>query len=584
MTVSAACLAFTGGFGSADAAPDVSVDAATFLSQAAMAGFNIALAVQSCAQDSDSTLGGFIAITLTDPITAMKSTTKVNEECGVGGSSNNADTADALASVIQIINQPYQALGLDANPLRNILMLGGLIARIKELKEERENALLEAEAINKEFQRLQDAIGVEKHRQALAAEVKELQQFGERNPEFKGEVDDAVAQIARIADGGDPEKFDPGVIVVDFVQHANSAKIAAEQVREAEQRHSDLQSAIERNQNKIDNINAGTDELSVEINQLEARLSVTGLSAATPFAPLSVGANSLSFGFSMQQMHAFAAAKRVPAGSDGAGLFDDQSSIDRRWDVFVSGNLIGFDDGNDRDGVVGSITGGAGYLIRDTVAAGAFLSYKGGNVSSNSANAQLTSNFIGGGLFINALLGGRLMLDGLVSYDHGWNDISIAGATGDFSIDAFTVAGSLSRRSYLSQFTWVAPKLTASYSIYDRSGYTDSTGTAVAGSDLQQGRLSAGPEIGHTIFYKGGRLRQIDLEGRAAIVWDFVNQGDFQLAGGALVKSADFGGSIGGSISALFDNGMRAGASFDVLGQNNNFWSYSGTVSLKIPF
>lgn len=264
----------------------------------------------------------------------------------------------------------------------------------------------------------------------------------------------------------------------------------------------------------------------------------------------------------------------------------DQTEKSRQspWNFWLQGSLTVFDDNQaaDRDGQYLQLIGGTSYRINERYTVGGLLTYNNGNVNSNALSSGLNSNFVGAGLFARANILEGIQLDTLLNYQHGWNDITIAGASGDFGSDSINVAASLSKRFYFRPDWWLEPNAGISYSNVHRSTYTDSAGTTVSGSNVEQGRFTFGPKIGHIFAPTSGALSQGEVFVGLNGVVDFLSNGDSSVGNGLVASYPGSGIQVSGGLNLTFDNGWNASASGSYMSVGT-LDSYTTSVKLTIP-
>ena len=289
--------------------------------------------------------------------------------------------------------------------------------------------------------------------------------------------------------------------------------------------------------------------------------------------------DSFQFSFDLKSMMAKPNANDA-SGFDGMG--NGEAAYHGPWNGWVSGRYIDFDDddvGADRDGHQWSVVSGISYLSAGGASFGAFARVREGEVDSNALNAKLDSDFYGGGAFVSAPLAGGVNLTGAALYETGDNDISIQGATGSFDSDQWTLEGRIDKRIVRGRY-WIVPALGLLYTNVDRDSYTDSTGAFVAGSELELGRFTYGPKIGTTIQRQNAQVKPFM---RINGVWDFVNEGDYLVAGGAVISDASTAINLGGGVEVAFLGGMVLSVGGDWYGFEDDLDSWSVTGAAALP-
>ncbi len=254
------------------------------------------------------------------------------------------------------------------------------------------------------------------------------------------------------------------------------------------------------------------------------------------------------------------------------------------FDVWFAGDVTTFDDDQaaDRDGTIVTLKGGVTHRLTDRLQVGGNLTYKSGDVKSNTLNSDLDSDFLGFGLFSRFNLYQGLFLDTAFNYEHGWNDISIGAATGDFDSDAVSLGARLHKRFALPGGWWIGPNLSLTWSQIDREAYTDSTGTRVPGGTTEQTRLTLGPQAGYFFRPEDSRIVMGEVTARLDGVFDLDSNGDAAVGGGVVAKDPDDGVRLEAGLNLLFDNGMTGSAGLSYTGLDS-LDSYSATLGLTVP-
>lgn len=288
------------------------------------------------------------------------------------------------------------------------------------------------------------------------------------------------------------------------------------------------------------------------------------------------------FNFSIDMNSLIANARREEAIRLGRADYKGEDYVPPSpWNFWTSGRYVDFDDGTtgaDRDGHLWWLTSGVSYQLSQTTTIGAFSRVRQGEVDSVSLNANLDSDFYGGGAFIAATSGSGMRLLAGALYEMGDNDINITGAAGSFDTDQVTLEARLDQRFAVGDH-WIEPAVKVLYAHMSRDSYTDSTGTVVPGSDLDLGRVTFGPTIG-TTWQSGSTL--IKPFARINGVWDFENEGDFTLSTGTVVSSADTAINLGGGVEVALTNGVAIKLAGDWYNFDSDFdaWSVTGGVGM----
>jgi len=233
----------------------------------------------------------------------------------------------------------------------------------------------------------------------------------------------------------------------------------------------------------------------------------------------------------------------------------------------------------DRDGHLWWMTLGTSYALSDDTKIGAFGRYREGEVGSTALQADLKSQFIGGGLF--AIFGlpmdSRLLMSGL--YEHGDSDITIAGDQGDFDSDQWTFEARADKRFELNQY-WIEPRVNLLYTNQDNDSFIDSAGNAIQGQELELGRLTYGPTLGMTLQDNGQLIATISPQAHIRGIWDFQNDGSFTTSTGAVYSTSETGLNLGGGLDIVLANGLllTAGGDWFTYDTELQGWSLRGGI------
>lgn len=306
-----------------------------------------------------------------------------------------------------------------------------------------------------------------------------------------------------------------------------------------------------------------------------ARIKPAG-NPASPLAASRLGADGGHVKIDVDEM---VRASVSPAG-------DENGSAARRtpYDVWLATTIEFFDDDQraDRDGTLFSLTAGVARKVSRDITVGGQLTYKNGNVESNTLNAELDSDFFGGSLFARLHLGRGVLLDAAAAYEHGWHDLAVAGTTGDFDTDSLALGGRLSKRYAVSRDWWIEPNLGLTYSHIGRNGFTDSTGTRNSSGNIERTRFVAGPKVGYVFKPAEGPI----LGGQVTLsingVFDLTSNNNETVATGLVAKDPTSGVQVSSGVNLLMLNGMTAQAGISYTGLES-LDSYNATLGLTIP-
>lgn len=341
-------------------------------------------------------------------------------------------------------------------------------------------------------------------------------------------------------------------------------------------------------------------DLQVEINTKKNELNrlLGGEQANSKYRPAGT-----TFGPSEQTELAYRKATKTPVNSaltpllsqsntqgfllDLDALFrGDQSDGSTRspWDFWLQGSLTVFDDNQaaDRDGQFLQFIGGTSYRVNPRLTVGGLVTYNNGSTTSNALASSLSSNFLGAGLFARVDVYEGVLLDTVINYQHGWNEVTISGASGEFGSDSIDIAAGLSRRYYFQPDWWLEPNASLSYSNIRRSAYTNSSGAAIASSNVEQGRFTFGPKIGHIFAPASGPLTQGEVFVGLNGIVDFISNGDSAVGNGLVANDPGSGVQVSGGLNMTFDNGWDASASGTYMSVGT-LDSFTASINLRIP-
>jgi outer membrane autotransporter protein len=294
--------------------------------------------------------------------------------------------------------------------------------------------------------------------------------------------------------------------------------------------------------------------------------------------------NGFNFSMNLQQMAVN--AKRKEAEQDSklgihrSGSKDGSYQPQSRWVSSLSGRYVEFDDDEvnaDRDGSLWYVTSALGYRVSDRTTAGVFTRYRDGEVDSTALASSLDSELWGGGVYLATASGGGLRFVGAALFEHGENDITISGATGDFDSETITLEATLDKRISRGR-TWIEPQVSLLYHKSDNDDFTDSAGNFVIGDTNVLGRVSFGPRIGTSL---GGNGRaQIKPFAKINGVWDFEREDTVTASTGGLLKTGEHAISLGGGVDITLVNGLALRIAGDWFTYDTELegWSISGGI------
>ncbi len=270
-------------------------------------------------------------------------------------------------------------------------------------------------------------------------------------------------------------------------------------------------------------------------------------------------------------------------GYGASGSKDAPYQSRSRFNTWVKGEYVDFDDDEanaDRDGHLWVVTSGIAMQVGAQTTIGVLSRYRDGEADSNALNAELDSEFYGGGAFLTTTLGGGLKVALAGLYETGDNDIRIGTATGSFDSEHVTLEGRIDKRFERGTF-WIEPGVGIRYIDTDQDNYTDSAGTLVTNQDLTLGRLTYGPTVGTTIVRGNATLKPFaKING----VWDFENDGTFATSTAGTFTSGDNAINLGGGIEIAYASGMvlKVEGNWYTFDSDLEAWSISGGIGAPL--
>jgi hypothetical protein len=241
-----------------------------------------------------------------------------------------------------------------------------------------------------------------------------------------------------------------------------------------------------------------------------------------------------------------------------------------KWNVWGEGRFVGAWDSlaqtNSR-GLIGS--GGVDYKFTPWLALGVSIGVETFETKFGSQGVRLGSL----GVTVMPYAGFRLsdnlfasVFVGLTPIGYNSNPQPTSGAS--FNALRLLVGGALFGNWQFGDWR-VRPTLSGTYGSETQYGYTDSQGTVVGGQVVSYGRLSAGPEIGYTIW-SADKSWSVEPYVLARANLDFASSNSTVLQGQSVVlRPGTLGsGSAGLGVDARFSNGFyfRVQGSYDSIG------------------
>jgi hypothetical protein len=270
------------------------------------------------------------------------------------------------------------------------------------------------------------------------------------------------------------------------------------------------------------------------------------------------------------------------SGRDLAGFCaaDACDPIDRRWNVWLEGRVLGATDSGAQTNAFGA-NGLAGfdYKVLPWLTSGLSVGVE--SYRTNFGSTGIRSNSTG--VSVAPYLGARLADNIFAAAFAGLSSLTYSNnpspsSTANFTALRFYFGGSLT--GVWRDGPWrFQPTLQGAYGNETQYGYTDSVGTSVPAQTISYGRVAAGPEFGYTIRRdQVGATVEPFVSVRGAL--DFATN-TIGVFGGtpAVVRSGTLGsGSLGLGFNLSFDSGFYARllAGYDSIGVSGlDLWTGS---------
>lgn len=412
-------------------------------------------------------------------------------------------------------------------------------SEIDGIKEEIAELKAEAIAANKEVERLeqQEAEAGGLLGNLSKADREEFERNGTRSKEIDARQDQILKTIEQRAPGKDGER------VINFLQGT----------KEAHERKFSLSSADDTGVRVAVTSFGMTDKKSVATDAGRDRQSET----------LTVNLSEV-FG----QTVAF--SQGVNGDLDAALLraFDP-----KRFDVWTSVEGTGFSDntGTGTDGNGFSAGVGASYAATDILTLGLIGRYR--RVDSEGVAQAFTGDFVGIAALAALSLPHQIDVEGLVLYEHGFNDLRLGAANGSFTTDTVAVALRASTKFSVADDISLSPNVQFGHSWTHRESFTDSAGAVAPSSTITQGLAQIGVDASSFIPVDDGWIVGIVPAMGIAGLAEFNRHPGSNRAGV----------SVRGSLELAFDGQARlaTSAGYTVLG-GFRVWTLGLTGS--IPF
>ena len=260
--------------------------------------------------------------------------------------------------------------------------------------------------------------------------------------------------------------------------------------------------------------------------------------------------------------------------------------VDRRWNVWLEGRVIGATDSLAQSSALGFLgNAGADYKVLPWLAAGLTVGVenfqtKFGTLGLGSGSTGLTAApYVGFKLDDNVFLS---VFTGVTSLNYSTTPaVGVAAQFG--SLRWF---GGAALTGVWREGPWrFQPTLSGTYATERQNGYTDSSGTVVSALNVDYGRLSAGPEVGYVLWRSDAWSLEPFVLAKFNV--DFTSSNVTALNGVSVTLRPGTlaSGSAGGGVNLRFESGVnvRAEASYESIGVTGlDVWT--GTLRGTLPF
>ncbi|MDH4983783.1 autotransporter outer membrane beta-barrel domain-containing protein [Hyphomicrobium sp. D-2] len=302
-----------------------------------------------------------------------------------------------------------------------------------------------------------------------------------------------------------------------------------------------------------------------------------------------LGSRNVQFRNSLSQMRRDASAAqmekhRMALGAGDGGALPLAYETASPWDIWVEGRYSAFDDDTanlGRSGHVGLLYVGGDYRVTENMIVGVLAQFDWAKDETGALQSKIDGNGWMIGPYMSARVHQNIYLDVRAAWGRSSNDLALAGATGAFDTSRWLVQGTLAGNWAYDAWR-ITPSADLAYASENADGFTDSTGTFIAGQKVSLGRLQFGPEIGYRIRHTADAF----IEPFAAIkgVWDF-DDTRAAFVNGVVVGPGEFWGRLQGGLNVVTAGGVyvRGMASWDGMGAGDyNGYTLQGTVNVPL--
>ncbi|MDH4983782.1 autotransporter outer membrane beta-barrel domain-containing protein [Hyphomicrobium sp. D-2] len=302
-----------------------------------------------------------------------------------------------------------------------------------------------------------------------------------------------------------------------------------------------------------------------------------------------LGSRNVQFRNSLSQMRRDASAAqmekhRMALGAGDGGALPLAYETASPWDIWVEGRYSAFDDDTanfNRSGHVGLLYVGGDYRVTENMIVGVLAQFDWAKDEIGALQSKIDGNGWMIGPYMSARVHQNIYLDVRAAWGRSSNDLALAGTTGAFDTSRWLVQGTLAGNWAYDAWR-ITPSADLAYASENADGFTDSTGTFIAGQKVSLGRLQFGPEIGYRIRHTADAF----IEPFAAIkgVWDF-DDTRAAFVNGVVVGPGEFWGRLQGGLNVVTASGVyvRGLASWDGVGAGDyNGYTLQGTVNVPL--
>ncbi|MCC2111637.1 MAG: autotransporter domain-containing protein [Hyphomicrobiales bacterium] len=320
-------------------------------------------------------------------------------------------------------------------------------------------------------------------------------------------------------------------------------------------------------------------QLDRDINELQARWRNFGRS----YAPVAVTRISAPFDAVLNE------SSGSEARSDRALPFARTGPMVRTvgrgpWRAFVGGNFSASAAGDLNRNLSGSLAGGVAYRISPVFEIGGYGIYRDASSRSPASSSDINTQTLGAGLFSRLAIAPNVVLDLTGVYEHGWNDITISGADGNFDADAYSAGARLGAVLPLGNEFWLTPRTAVTYTHVKRGGYVDTAGTAVSGTNLDFGKATAEARLFKIFAGDGRMLAAFTPSATFGGRWNFARPDQGVISTRVTVPIPEASGTIDADVTLDFVNGATAtiGGGVAALSDGVTSWTVEGDLALPL--